>query len=116
MAREKSIRLSEKYGVNPSMITCFYCGEVTSIALMGKLPHDKEAPKYCCVDVEPCDKCKEKYKDYLLVVEKPMEGNPTGRWFAMKKDRVAPEFRTEPVAFMMEDEFQQIVSQMEKEE
>ena len=28
MAR-KGIKLSEKYGVNPSMVTCFYCGEVT---------------------------------------------------------------------------------------
>lgn len=116
MAREKSIRLSEKYGVNPSMVTCFYCGEVTSIALMGKLPHDEEAPRQCCMSVEPCDKCKEKYKDYLLVVEKPMEGNPTGRWFAMKKEAVAPEFRANPVAFMLEDEFQQIVSQMEGDE
>ena len=68
-----SIRVSEKYGVNPSMDTCFYCGEVTGVALMGKIStkdnHDVEAPRYVCSSVTPCDKCKEKYKDYVLMVE-----------------------------------------------
>lgn len=110
-----NIKLSEKHGVNPSMDICFYCGEVTGIALMGKLPGDKEAPRHCCTSVEPCDKCKEKYKDYVLIVEMPNEEKPTptGRWFALKKEALQPEFRNSPVAFMLDTEFQQILNDME---
>lgn len=110
-----SILLSEKYGVNPSMNTCFYCGETTGIALMGKLPGDKEAPRYCCSSVTPCEKCAEKYKDYVLIVEMPdcENSTPTGRWFALKKDILKSEFRKSPVAFMLDYEFQQILNSME---
>lgn len=109
----KGIKLSPKYGVNPTMLTCFYCGEVTSIALMGKLPKDAEAPRQCCASVEPCDACKKKYENHLLIVEKPENDIPTGRWFAVSKEQVHPAFKEETVAFMREDEFQEIVDQME---
>jgi len=110
------ITLSQKHGVNPSMTTCFYCGEVTGIALLGKLKGDEEAPKYMCNSVEPCDKCKEKYKDYVLVVEKPSpEENPTGRWFAVKKEAMAQDYRKFPIVFMLSTEFSQIINQAQKE-
>ena len=51
-----SIKISPKYGVNPSLINCFFCGESKGIALMGKLKNDAEAPKECVMDYEPCDK------------------------------------------------------------
>ena len=110
-----SIRISKKYGVNPSMMTCFYCGEVTSIALMGKLPGDVEAPRQCCCSIEPCEKCAEKYKDYVLMVEAkssdPKNPQPTGRWFALKKEVLNPAYRNSPVAFMLEQDFNQILNQ-----
>lgn len=110
----KNILLSEKHGVNPSMTTCFYCGEVTGIALMGKLKNDEEAPKECCISIEPCDACKEKYKDYCLVVEKDRDehANPTGRWFAIKKDQVVDEMRDFPVLFMDIPTFNSIVNKI----
>lgn len=58
-----SIRLSPKYGVNPTMPLCFFCGQPTGeIALLGMLKKDVEAPKYMLLNYEPCDKCKEARK------------------------------------------------------
>lgn len=59
---KKNIRISEKYGVNPTIPICFWCGrEKNEIALLGKLPGDAEAPKstWLVGDYEPCDACKE---------------------------------------------------------
>ena len=92
------------------MTTCFYCGEVTGIALLGKLKNDEEAPKYICNSIEPCDKCKEKFKDFVLILEKPDENsNPTGRWFAVPKEAMHPDFRNSPIAFMLSDEFEEMI-------
>ena len=63
-----SIRLSEKHGVNPSMEICFFCNEAKGIVLFGKLKGDVEAPKEILIDYEPCDKCKEKFKEGVIVV------------------------------------------------
>ena len=55
-----SIRLSEKHGVNPMLVTCFWCGKDRGdIALLGKLRNDAEAPRSGVIDYEPCDECKE---------------------------------------------------------
>ena len=114
--KKDEILLSEKHGVNPSIDICFYCGESKGIILFGKLKGDAEAPRECCTSVEPCDKCKEKYNDYLLIVEKPsVEEDPTGRWFAIKKDAVPAEYAKSRVAFMLSEEFEHIVSQMDQE-
>ena len=132
-----SIRLSEKHGVNPSMIRsiCFYCGEphkddegkdvIDGIALMGKIStkdnHDVEAPRYIdqVMSIEPCDKCKEKYKDYVLMFEAkssdPKNPKPTGRWFALKKEVLNPAYRNSPVAFMLEQDFNQVLNDFNKE-
>lgn len=104
--KKDEILLSKKYGVNPSMTVCFYCGEVTGIALMGKLKGDVEAPRECCLSVEPCDKCKEKYKDYCLILEKESrDSNPTGRWFAIKKQAVSSVYRDFPILFTDSESF-----------
>lgn len=66
-----SIRLSEKHGVNPSLLCCFVCGKEIGVALLGKLSNDKEAPKKIA-NGELCDDCKEKIKNgYVAVVEVP---------------------------------------------
>lgn len=87
-----SILLHKKYGVNPTLTTCFYCGEETGeIALLGA-GYNSEAPRHMCISVEPCPKCKEKYKDYVLLVEMNEDAGgkhqPTGRWLAIKKECV----------------------------
>ena len=64
-----SIKLSEKHGVNPSLTVCFWCGEHTGIALLVRLPGDKEAPKEIIADYEPCDKCKEQWNKGIPIIE-----------------------------------------------
>ena len=85
----RSIKLSEKHGVNPSMQVCFWCGEVIGVALMGRLKGDVEAPREVVLDYSLCDKCKEKEKTYIHLIECTGEDNgnppiakdayPTGR-------------------------------------
>lgn len=58
-----SIKMSPKYGVNPTISVCFFCGKPKNeIALMGKIGgrgKDLEAPRNMVLDYEPCDECKE---------------------------------------------------------
>lgn len=90
--KKDEILLSEKYGVNPSIDLCFYCHESKGIILCGKLKGDKEAPKEMYSSLDPCDKCKEKYKNDTLIVEYDMENNtPTGRWMAIDKQYITDE-------------------------
>lgn len=76
----RSIRLSEKHGVNPSLINCFFCGESKGIALMGRLKGDAEAPRSCVMDYEPCDKCKAMFDQGVLLIgvttTQPSDGRP----------------------------------------
>ena len=64
-----SIRLSEKHGVNPSIEICFFCKKAKGIILFGKLKDDTEAPREVLINYEPCDKCKEKFKKGVTVIE-----------------------------------------------
>ena len=70
MSRNKGIRISEKHGVNPTIPICFWCGkEKNEIVLLGKLKGDAEAPRSCVINYEPCDKCKEAWKEGILFIE-----------------------------------------------
>jgi len=95
----KSIKVSEKHGVNPTIPLCFYCGgHKEEIVLMGKLKDDAEAPKNLLLDYEPCDKCKEQFKQGFLVTEVSSEPTienqppitkghyPTGKLLLIKKE------------------------------
>lgn len=100
----RSIRISEKHGVNPTIPTCFYCGEdKNEVALLGKLPGDKEAPMRMWInwDYEPCDECKKKMEQGITFIEvdnKPIicenqisfveNAYPTGRWSVVKEEAV----------------------------
>ena len=63
------ITVSKEHGVNPSLLVCPFCREEEyGLAICGRLPGDKEAPKRMRGD-EPCDKCKELMEKgiYLIV-------------------------------------------------
>lgn len=64
----RSIRLSEKHGVNPAIDACFYCGEDVGVVLFGKLPGDAEAPRRGCFSREPCRKCKKFMKQGCILI------------------------------------------------
>ena len=101
---KNSIRLSEKHGVNPSLLQCFFCGESKGIALMGKLPNDEQAPHQCVMDYEPCDKCIENMNLGVTLIEvtntQPTDGRPPlkakdnvevyplGRWCVLTTEAV----------------------------
>lgn len=114
---KNDIRLSPKYGLNPSMQICFYCKEAKGILLNGKIgrgKEDLEASREVITDIEPCDKCKEKYKDCTLVVEILESERPSGRWVAIEKKFILEEnIRNSKVALATKDVFNAILSQDE---
>lgn len=83
-------KISEKHGLNPSINVCFFCGEDKELVLFGKLKGDAKAPTRVMANYEPCDKCKEKMRRGVTVIEvtkKPSDALPitqghwpTGRW------------------------------------
>lgn len=99
----KNIKLSPKYGVNPSMSICFFCGEPKELLLLGKLPGDVKAPKGVLVDYDPCPKCSEKLQQGVTVIEVTTVDNgrapiqsgawPTGRWCVLSKESGAKLFK-----------------------
>lgn len=62
------IRVSEKHGVNPSIMQCFLCGGDKGIALLGRMQGDAEAPRKACYDKEPCDECKKHMSMGILII------------------------------------------------
>lgn len=119
-----SIKLSPNYGVNPTIPVCFFCGESKNeIALMGHIGdgrkhEDFEAPKYMVLDYEPCDCCKEKFSQGVLIIEvtrTPLPDNrpqiaegayPTGRHVVVRKEAL-PNFEGDK-CLMLDKEFEQM--------
>lgn len=101
-----SIKLSENYGVNPTIPVCFFCGmPKNEIALLGHIGdkrkgEDFEAPHYVVLDYEPCDCCKDKFSQGVLFIEvtetQPNDNRPpiskgvypTGRHVVVKREAV----------------------------
>lgn len=100
----KSIVLSPKYGVNPTIPICFWCGnERDEVALMGRIGNigrheDFEAPMRTVIDFEPCEECKNNMHLGFTVIEATKNPNnvckvemqngvyPTGRFMVIKTE------------------------------
>ena len=95
----KSIPLSPKHGLNPTIPVCFFCGEQKNeVVLLGRVggKKDLEAPRTMLMDYVPCEECQKKFAQGLLVIEVvdyPVAENqleitegyyPTGRYFVIK--------------------------------
>ena len=110
------VQLSPKYGLNPTIPVCFWCGEERGeIALMGRISRKKEvrtawggtsnivdgdieAPMHMVLDYEPCEKCKEHMALGFTVMEATTSPNrvtnvqmqggvyPTGRYVVITMD------------------------------
>ena len=85
------MKISPKHGLNPTISVCFFCGrDKDEILVNGYLKGDAEAPKRAVANYEPCEECKEKFKEGTLIVEATEQDNggmpiqegvwPTGRW------------------------------------
>lgn len=89
-----SIRVSKKYGVNPTIPKCFYClKDKNEILLLGKTKGDKETPKGAVWDHEPCDECKDWMKKGIICISvDPSKStdrqNPwrSGGWSVLKEE------------------------------
>lgn len=62
------MKLSKKYGVNPSISVCFFCGEDKGLVLGGRQTKDAELPKKAIYDFEPCDACKKLQEDGVMLI------------------------------------------------
>ena len=107
-----SIRLSPKHGLNPSIPTCFWCGEAMNmLVLFGRLPNDKEAGMHCgAISYEPCDKCKGHWAQGITLIEagmSPQSENqpemqkgvyPTGRFLVLNPEAVERIFNPDAAA------------------
>lgn len=104
-----SIKISPKYGVNPTIPICFFCREEKNeIALLGKIGgrgKDLEAPHKIILDYEPCEECKKKMATGITLIEVTTTPNnenqpeiaqnayPTGNWLVVKEDYIRNNFQ-----------------------
>lgn len=104
-----SIKISPKYGVNPTIPICFFCREEKNeIALLGKIGgrgKDLEAPHKMILDYEPCEECKKKMATGITLIEVTTTPNtdnqpeiaqnayPTGNWLVVKEDYIRNNFQ-----------------------
>jgi hypothetical protein len=86
----RSIKLSEKHGVNPCIPRCFWCGkEKSEIALLGYLPGDKEAPMSAILDYEPCDECAAQMAKGITIMGTNDGGKtPTGSFCVVREEAI----------------------------
>lgn len=75
----KDIKLSPKYGFNPTVCKCFWCGNDIGVGLLGKLPNDAEAPRDAVVSYDPCEDCQEKWDAGITVLEVNSKPNVDGQ-------------------------------------
>ena len=109
--KEKSITLSPKHGVNPSITHCECCGKETGLALLGKLKGDKEAPKNIAMGL--CDDCQKVIAQQGLMIIEVRDGesgkNPyrTGRIVGISKDARERMFKDmkSPICYMEQSMF-----------
>lgn len=116
----KSIRISPKHGVNPTIPVCFFCGkEKNEIALLGKIDkEDSEAPRKMVLNYEPCEECKKRFAEGVLIIEIMSYANdmrppitegayPTGAHAVVNPEALNPPFnKAGTKCLMWRDEFQ----------
>lgn len=76
----KGIKISPKYGLNPTIPVCFWCGkQKNEIALMGRIKGDIEAPKSMVLDYVPCEECQSHMAMGVAVLEASDHPNSEGQ-------------------------------------
>ena len=64
------ITLSEQHGVNPSVGVCFWCGEEDgTVALVGRMTGDAQAPHRAVWSYDPCPTCKKGMESGISLIE-----------------------------------------------
>jgi hypothetical protein len=104
-----NISLHPKYGVNPTVGVCFWCGKDDgTVGLLG-FNKNKEAKHRTILTMDPCPTCRANMALGITVFEAVAfpqhEGHPevapgvypTGRWCVVKRESGVWEHITEPV-------------------
>ena len=115
------IKVSEKYGVNPSVDTCFICGKETNVVLFGASYKDEngkttEAPKNVCTGAlcGTCQKVIDEGGIFFIAVKDGESGNNpyrTGQITALKEEvvqRVFQDFPYKKINYIEESAYKQI--------
>ena len=114
-------RASKKYGINPSVDTCFICGKETSVVLFGTSYKDEngktaEAPRKTCTG-QLCNKCQKVIDEggifFIAVKDGESGNNPyrTGQIIAIKEEavqRMFPNFPYNKINYIEESAYKQI--------
>lgn len=114
-------RASEKYGINPSVDTCFICGKETNIVLFGTSYKDEngktaEAPRKVCTGqlCEDCQKVIDEGGIFFIAIKDGESGNNpyrTGQIIAIKEESVKsmfPDFPYKKINYIEEIAYKQI--------
>ena len=115
------IKVSEKYGINPSVDTCFICGKETNVVLLGTSYKDEngktaEAPRKVCTG-QLCDDCQKVIDEggifFIAIKDGESGNNPyrTGQIGALKEEavqRMFPDFSYKKINYMEESAYKQI--------
>lgn len=92
-----SIRLHRKYGVNPTVAVCWWCGKDTGEVVLLGASYQGEAPHRMVVHREPCPACVENMKKGITLIEavNQEEPEPTGRWCVITEDAARRAFTSD---------------------
>lgn len=105
------LRLSKKYGVNPSLLICPICGNDIGIALLGA-NGGKKAP-YQMISMDLCDDCKQKIKEgntFILSAKQTSKGvQPTGAYILVPNECLNIPIPPKGICFMEESEFNKLI-------
>ena len=107
----KSIKLSPKHGVNPSITHCECCGKEIGVALFGRLKEDKKASRDVAMGL--CNDCQKVIDQQGLMIIEVRDGetgnNPyrTGRLVGITKDAKERMFKdiNSPICYMEQSMF-----------
>lgn len=111
---KRSIKLSSKYGANPTMLHCICCGEAYGIGLLGRIKgkEDIEAPKDTYYGL--CNKCKSVVDQggvmIIEVKDGEMDDNPyrTGRVIGLSKDFKENNHIEHSIMYMCQSQFTEL--------
>lgn len=121
-----NFEISPAFGLNPTIVKCFWCGEDINVRLMGRIRNDicddVLAPDHMIFDYKPCPKCKELFSKGCTCVEVTNAPNanayvsfpntecyPTGSYTIIDKDFAEKIFKTnKPMVFIDSEDYRKI--------
>lgn len=97
-----TIRLSEKYGLNPSLECCYFCGKERGLVLWGKSRlGDAKAERKVVMNKEPCDECANLMRQGIMLIS------------VRDGETAENPFRTGKIAVVTEEALKRVIVQPE---